>query len=201
MTTTPLSPRAVIADASELADLDGFDAVTLSAVARRLGVRAPSLYSHVRDLADLRDGITALALGELSDLVAVAIAGRSGREALRGFADAHRTYATRSPGRWQSLQRRAGPAAVQSPAARRLVNLTDAVLIGYSLSTVDRVHATRMIGSTINGFLALERVGSFDHRAPDPQNTWSLTLDALDRMLSTWPPIPSTELSDHGAQS
>jgi hypothetical protein len=155
----------------------------------------------VRDLAGLRDGITALALGELSDLIAVAIAGRSGREALRGFADAHRAYATRSPGRWQSLQRRAGPAAVQSPAARRLVTLTDAVLLGYALSTVDRVHATRMIGSTINGFLALERVGSFDHRAPEPQSTWSVTLDALDEMLSSWPPLPSPEPSDHGAPS
>lgn len=200
MATSPLSRTAVISEAAELADLGGFEAVTLSAVARRLGVRAPSLYSHVRDLAALRDGITALALGELGDVVAVAIAGRSGREALHGFADAHRQYATRSPGRWQSLQRRAGPAAVQSAAAQRLVALTDAVLLGYSLSTVDRVHTTRLIGSTINGFLALERVGSFDHRAPAPEETWSVTLDALDRMLSTWPDISRTDPSGQGAQ-
>ena len=201
MTTSPLSAQLVIADAAELADLDGFDAVTLSAVARRLGVRPPSLYSHVRDLAALRDGITALALGELSDIIAVAIAGRSRREALRGFADAHRAYATRSPGRWQSLQRRAGPAAVQSAAAQRLVALTDAVLLGYALSSVDRVHTTRLIGSTINGFLTLERVGGFDHRAPAPEETWSVTLDALDVMLTTWPHTPHHESSDPGAQS
>jgi len=199
MVVSSLSRTAVIADAAELADLDGFDAVTLSAVARRLGVRAPSLYSHVRDLAALRDGITALALGELSDIVAVAIAGRASGEALRGFADAHRSYALQSPGRWQSLQRKAGPDAVQSAAAQRLVALADAVLLGYALSSVDRVHTIRLIGSTINGFLALERVGSFDHRAPEPEETWSVTLDALDRMLSTWPHIGRTAPSDQGA--
>lgn len=199
MSMSSLSRTTVIADAAELADLDGFDAVTLSAVARRLGVRAPSLYSHVRDLAALRDGITALALGELSDIIAVAIAGRASGEALRGFADAHRSYALQSPGRWQSLQRKAGPDAVQSAAAQRLVALADAVLLGYALSSVDRVHTIRLIGSTINGFLALERVGSFDHRAPEPEETWSVTLDALDRMLSTWPHIRRTDPSDQGA--
>ncbi|MEC5180223.1 TetR-like C-terminal domain-containing protein [Arthrobacter sp. CG_A4] len=187
MTSPHLSAEAVIADAADLADASGFDAVTLSAVARRLGVRTPSLYSHIRDLAALRDGITALALGELSDVVAVAIAGRSGKLALRGLADAHRTYSTRSPGRWQSLQRRAGPTAVESGAARRLVTLTDAVLLGYGLSAVDRVHATRLIGSTINGFLTLERVGSFDHSTPAPGASWTVALDALDTLLASWP--------------
>ena len=194
MTSTHLSAGAVIADAADLADGSGFDAVTLSAVARRLGVRTPSLYSHIRDLAALRDGITALALGELADVVAVAIAGRSGKLALRGFADAHRTYSTRSPGRWQSLQRRAGPTAVESGAARRLVTLTDAVLLGYGLSAVDRVHATRLIGSTINGFLTLERVGSFDHSTPAPGASWTVALDALDTLLASWPCTSHNEL-------
>ena len=198
MTKAHLSAKAVIADAADLADTAGFDAVTLSAVARRLGVQAPSLYSHVRDLAALRDGITALALGELSDHVAVSIAGRSNKPALRGFAEAHRTYSTRSPGRWQALQRRAGPAAVESDAGRRFVALTDAVLLGYGLSSVDRVHATRLIGSTINGFLTLERIGSFDHSAPSPEASWSVALDALDRLLATWPGISHNEPAQQG---
>ena len=187
MKRLPLTATAIIAEASDLADESGFDAVTLSAVARRLGVQTPSLYSHVRDRAALLDGITALALAELADRVAMAIAGRSGRLALHGFAEVHRAYATGSPGRWQSLQRRAGAAAVTSSAARSFVALTDALLLGYDLPQGERVHATRLIGSTINGFLALERIGSFDHSEPAPEVSWRKTLDALDALLLAWP--------------
>lgn len=181
-----LTPSAVIAEAATLADESGFETVTLSAVARRLGVQAPSLYTHVRDLEALRDGITTLALGELADRTAKAIAGRSGQAALRGYATAHREYAHRFPGRWQSLQRRAGETAVHSTAARRVSTQAAAVLRGYPVPESEQVHAVRVLGSTINGFLALERTGNFDHSAPPPATSWDRTIVALDSLLRAW---------------
>lgn len=182
-----LTSEVVIADAAVLADEGGFDAVTLSAVARRLGVQTPSLYSHVRDLAALRDGITELALRELGDRISLGIAGRSGRLALQGFAEAHRAFARESPGRWQSLQRRVGASVVGAEAARRIVALADAVLLDYGLPPEERVHAIRLIGSTINGYLTLERIGSFEHSRPAAEVSWHRALDALDALLRSWP--------------
>ncbi|MFD5827231.1 TetR-like C-terminal domain-containing protein [Lentzea sp. NPDC060358] len=182
-----LTAATVVADAAALADEAGFDLVTLSAVARRLGVQAPSLYSHVRDLEALRDGVTALALGELADRVAVAIAGRAGLEALRAYAAVYREYAREAPGRWQSLQRRAGEAVVRSGAARNMSAQAGAVLRGYPVPEEERVHAVRLLGSTINGFLALERTGNFDHSAPAPEVSWDRTVVALDALLRAWP--------------
>ena len=43
MKRTHLTATAIIGEAADLADEAGFDAVTLSAVARRLGVQTPSL--------------------------------------------------------------------------------------------------------------------------------------------------------------
>nr|WP_255672950.1 TetR/AcrR family transcriptional regulator [Glycomyces amatae] len=185
-----MTASAVVADAASLADEAGFDAVTLSAVARRLGVRTPSLYSHVRDLEALLDGVAALALAELAARVADAVAGRAGRAALEGYATAHRAYARDSPGRWQSLQRRAGDAVVRSEAARETVALARAVLRGYPVPQTEHVHAVRLLGSTINGFLALERIGGFDHSEPSPEASWSRTVDALDALLLAWPAAP-----------
>ncbi|GHS88527.1 TetR family transcriptional regulator [Actinomycetota bacterium] len=192
MTRAPLTPAAIVAEAAALADESGLDAVTLSAVARRLGVQTPSLYSHVRDHAALLDGITALALADLAERIAAAIAGRAGRHALEGFADAHRAFAREAPGRWQSLQRRAGPTAVASGAARTVVTLTDAVLRGYDLPETERVHAIRLMGAAINGFLTLERVGSFDHSQPPPEESWRRAVTALDSLLRAWPTDPIT---------
>ncbi len=190
MERAPLSSSAVIAAAAELADAAGFEAVTLSAVARRLGVQAPSLYSHVRDREALLDGVAARALGELSERIATAIAGRAGRDALDGFATAHREFARDSPGRWQSLQRRAGDAVVRSDAARHIVTLNKAVLRGYDVPEDQHVHAVRLLGATINGYLALERIGGFDHSAPSPEVSWRKTVQALDALLRAWPTDP-----------
>ncbi|MEZ0493954.1 TetR/AcrR family transcriptional regulator [Kineococcus sp. TBRC 1896] len=198
MSRPPLSTSAVVLRAAQLADADGLGAVTLAAVARSLGVRTPSLYSHVRDLAALRDGVTVLALDELADRVADAVVGRSGGEALAGFAAAHRSYAHEHPGRWEALHRRAGPAAVQAPAAGRVVRLTEAVLLGYPVPPADRVHATRFLGATLSGFLDLERLGSFDHSSPAPVQSWRELLRSLHLVLSHWStrdPIPPQESS------
>lgn len=199
MPRNSLSATAVITAASALADDAGFDAVSLSAVARALGVQPPSLYSHVRDLAALRDGISEAALHDLGERISLAIAGLSGAPALRGFANAHRDFARASPGGWQSLQRRMGEPVARSTAAHTVVALTRAVLRGFELPDTEHVHVIRLIGSTINGFITLESLGSFDHSSPEPDMSWERTLDALDSLLHTWPvaPVDHVENTEH----
>jgi AcrR family transcriptional regulator len=182
-----LSSAVVIAAAANLADRDGFDAVSLSALARHFGVRTASLYAHVRDRSALLDGVHELALGELADRIAVAVAGRSGRAALIALADAHRDYARQSPGRWAALQRAAARSTVQSAAAGRLVELTMAMLRDYRLPEDELAHAVRLLGSTINGFLALTVAGSFGHREAPADVSWRRALDALDIAFRSWP--------------
>jgi AcrR family transcriptional regulator len=183
-----LTPTAVIAAAAELADRDGFDTLTLSALARGLGVQTASLYSHVRDRSALLEGVHQLALGELADRIALAIGGRSGRDALTAFAGAHHDYAQRFPGRWTALQRPATPATVRSEPAGRLAALTLAMLRGYPLPETEIVHATRLLAATVNGFLALRANGSLAHREPAVETSWQWALDALDTVFRSWSP-------------
>ncbi|GAA2147491.1 AcrR family transcriptional regulator [Humibacillus xanthopallidus] len=186
MARAQLTTSTVIARAAEQADASGFDSVSLAAVARSFGVRTPSLYEHVRDLAALRDGVTVLALDELATLISDAVAGRAQRDALLGLFSAHRTYAQTRPGCWESLQRRAGPEAVSAPAAQRMVRVIDAVLRGYGIRDGDRTHATRIVGAALNGFLNLERIGSFAHSEPAPDQSWTELLDSLHFLLVHW---------------
>lgn len=186
MTRRQLSRWDVVQAAMSIADAEGFDAVTLTAVARYVGVAPPSLYSHVHDLASLHDEVTIAALGALARSIALSTAGRSGRAALHGLAEAHRGYARRHPGGWQALQRRAGTAAVESDAAREVVELMAAVLGGYGLRGEYLVHAIRLVGGTINGFLAIETAGGFDHSTPPAVESWDVCIDGLDTVLSSW---------------
>lgn len=182
-----LNRAAVVASAAEVADRDGVEAITMSGVARHLGIQPASLYSHVRDLAALLEGVQQLALVELADEVGLETAGRSGRAAMMGLAEAHRRYARRSAGRWAALQRPGTIETAQSVGATRLVGLNFAVLAGYGIGDDELVHATRFVGACINGYLSLERSGGFEHRTPSTDASWERVLSAIDVGLAGWP--------------
>ncbi|MER5513585.1 TetR-like C-terminal domain-containing protein [Streptomyces sp. NPDC002763] len=178
----------LVAAAAELADEAGFEQVTLSALARRFGVKDASLYSHVRSLQDLRHRIARLAGGELIDRIAVAVAGRSGKDALAAYAGAYRAYALAHPGRYAATQIRIDPALVDpgDPAMRRTVEITYGMLRGYGLAEPDLTDAVRLLRATFHGYCALEAGGGYN--APrDVRASWDRAIDALHIALENWP--------------
>lgn len=172
---------------AELADDVGFEQVTVSALARRFDVKVASLYSHVRSSHDLRVRIALLALEELADRAAEALAGRSGKDALAAFANVYRDYARERPGRYAAARFRLDPASAAASAGPRHARMTRAILRGYELFEPEQTHAVRMLGSVFHGYVELELAGGFDHSAPDPAESWSRILDALDALLRNWP--------------
>jgi AcrR family transcriptional regulator len=172
--------------AADLADEIGFENVTVSALARRFGVKDPSLYSHIRNAKDLRARVAVMALAELADQVAGALAGRAGKDALVAFANAYRDYAKQHPGRYAATQIELDPATAAASAAARHAEMTRAILRGYQLTEPDQTDAVRLLHSTFHGYVSLERTGGFHHpRGVD--ESWSRTLDALDALLRNWP--------------
>ncbi|MEW1864853.1 TetR/AcrR family transcriptional regulator [Streptomyces sp. NBC_00669] len=177
---------------AELADEVGFDQVTVSALARRFDVKVASLYSHVKSSQDLKTRIALLALAELADRVAAALAGRAGKDALAAFADAYRDYAREHPGRYDAARLRLDPQTAASSAGVRHAQMTRALLRGYDLTEPDQTHAVRMLGSVFHGYISLEMSGGFSHTAVDPRESWDWMVDSLDALLRnrTFPAHP-----------
>jgi AcrR family transcriptional regulator len=180
--------RVTLAGA-ELADEVGLDHVTMSAVARRLGVKDASLYVHVRGLEDLRGRIALLAADEKTIRIAEATAGRAGKDALTAFANAYRTYAHDHPGRYTATQIpiQIDPELLaQAAGPRRAVDLTYGMLRAYALREPDLTDAVRLVRSTLHGFVSLEAAGGFAHERP-AQDSWGRCLEALHNALEHWP--------------
>ncbi|GHG88988.1 TetR-like C-terminal domain-containing protein [Streptomyces lanatus] len=173
--------------AAELADEVGFDKVSLSALARRFGVKDASLYSHVRNLQELRTRVALLAGGEMIDRIAAAVAGRAGKDALAAFADAYRAYALEHPGRYAATQIRVDQSlAADSPSMRRTAEITYGMLRAYGLDEPDLTDAVRLLRSTFHGYCSLESTGAFG--APrDVRESWERAVDALHVALANWP--------------
>ncbi|MBT2908934.1 MULTISPECIES: WHG domain-containing protein [unclassified Streptomyces] len=173
-----------------LVDEVGFDHVTVSELARRFDVKVASLYSHVKNSHDLKTRIALLALEELADRAADALAGRAGKDALVALANVYRDYAREHPGRYAAAQFRLDPETAAASAGVRHAKMTRALLRGYDLDEPDQTHAVRLLGSVFHGYVSIEMGGGFSHSAPDTEETWSRVLDALDALLRSWPPAP-----------
>lgn len=173
--------------AAELADEIGFQNVTVSALARAFGVKPAALYSHVKDLQDLRIRVAKLALAELADRAATALAGRSGKDALVAFANAYRDYAKEHPGRYAAAQLEMDYETAADSAAPRHSAMTRAILRGYDLPDSAQTDAVRMLGATFHGYVSLEMTGGFRHTPRPVDESWNRTLDALDAVLRNWP--------------
>ncbi|WP_055696456.1 MULTISPECIES: TetR/AcrR family transcriptional regulator [Streptomyces] len=191
MVRAGLTTERVVRAGAELADEVGFDQVTVSALARQFDVKVASLYSHVKNSQDLKTGIALLALAELADRGADALAGRAGKDALAALANVYRDYAQEHPGRYAATRLRLTPEAAAASAGGRHAEMTRAILRGYDLTEPDQTHAVRLLGSVFHGYVDLELAGGFSHSAPDSGETWARVIDALDALLRNWPAAPS----------
>ncbi|MFE9452091.1 TetR/AcrR family transcriptional regulator [Streptomyces sp. NPDC006739] len=191
MARAGLTAERLLRAGAELADEIGFEQVTASALARRFDVKVASLYSHLKGSEDLKTGIALLALEELADRAAEALAGRSGKDALVAFANAYRDYGREHPGRAAAARLRLDPRTAAAGAGVRHAQMTRAVLRGYDLPEPEQTHAVRLLGSVFHGYTSLEATGGFSHSAPDSEESWTRMLDALDALLRNWP-TPTT---------
>jgi AcrR family transcriptional regulator len=186
-----LTTDRLVEAAAELADEVGFDHVSISALARRFGVKDASLYSHVRNLGELRTRLALFVGGEMIDEIGSAVVGLAGRDALVAFAKAYREYALRHPGRYAATQTRLDQEryrelTADSAALRRTAEVTYGMLRGYGLQEPDLTDAVRLLRSTFHGYCLLEAGGGFG--APrDVRTSWDKAIDALHAALTHWP--------------
>ena len=157
-----LTSDSVVRSAADLADEVGADALTLSMLAQRLGVRQPSLYKHVGGLDALRREMAVLAKHELAGVLGAAVAGRAREDALRALAAAYVDWARTRPGRYAAAQRAPAPGdETDADASNAVVRVVGDALRGYDLPEDRLVDATRTLRALVHGFTALAAAGGF----------------------------------------
>ncbi|GER92173.1 TetR family transcriptional regulator [Dictyobacter vulcani] len=178
-----MSPRAgldrtSITDAAlQLVDTEGIEALSLGKLARRLGVRTPSLYNHVDGLSGLKHDLAAYCLREVLERTARSTIGKAGADAIVAFANAYLSYARETPARYTlTLAPDPDNQEVQK-LATQLVEIVQAILAHYHLDYQDEIHAIRSLRSLIHGFISLQQASGF-RMAVDPQASfnWMLNL-------------------------
>ncbi|MGK5741281.1 TetR/AcrR family transcriptional regulator [Micromonospora sp. URMC 103] len=182
-----LTRERVLAAAADLADEVGLPRLTVAAVARHFGISDAGLYVHVRSRDALIQQVAVRAAAAFADDLALAVAGRAGRQALVAFADAYRAFAVAHPGQYTATQLPL-PAEVGTTSVGhlRMIELSYAMLRGYGLDEPALTDAIRFVRSTLHGFASLEASDGFGHPR-ELDVSWHHILDAMHTTLSNWP--------------
>jgi AcrR family transcriptional regulator len=164
MSRRTLDTDQVVDSAAALADADGLDAVTLTRVAERLGVRQPALYRHVDSYDALIRALGLRGREILANRLGEAAVGLAGDDAVRAMGRAWRTMVNDHPGLYAATDRYpcAGDAELET-AVERVVAVLGQALAAYGLADDDRVHAARSMRSALHGFTHLESGDGHPH--------------------------------------
>ena len=157
----------VIAAGFAILDRDGTDGVTLKAVADRLEVRSPSLYSHVEGIGGLLDDLSLAATRDFGAALRDSAVGVAGDDAVRAFAAAYRRWATDHPARYE-LTLRPVDRPERRTAGLDAVETMDTILAHYGLDTGKAGRVGRSLRASLHGFVTLQAadaLGRGDHDA------------------------------------
>lgn len=174
----------IVAAALELLEQDGPEAVSMRAIADRIGIKAPSLYKHYRDKEALE--VAMIAAGFRSSAAAFTNAIEDAADPLSALAAAYRSWAlahrhlyrlmTHKP-----LDREALPAGVEEAAALPVVQVAGG----------DRARA-RALWAFAHGMTSLELAERFPADA-DLDAAWAAGVAALRGLTDSDPATPDTE--------
>lgn len=163
-----LRRQEILAAARRLLEQAGPDGLTMRRLAGALGIRAPSLYKHFRDKAELEVELISDGLAELGRDLGAA---DSPRGALLGLAQAYRAFALRHPNLYRLMTERELPRDLLRPG-------TEAEAAEPLLKVVSDRDRARAAWAFAHGMVHLELAGRFPPDA-DLDRAWEVGVRAL----------------------
>lgn len=158
---TKLSRDSIVNAALTFLDREGWDALTINALATQLGTKGPSLYNHVDSLDDLRRTVRMRVIGDIIGMLNTVADGRTRDDAVVTMAAAYRSYAHHHPGRYSAFTRMplGGDDPEYTEATRAAAAPVIAVLSSFGLEGEGAFYASLEFWSAMHGFVLLEMTG------------------------------------------
>ena len=159
-----LSREIIVNAALTFLDREGWEALTINALATQLGTKGPSLYNHLDSLEDLRRTVRIRVIDDIIMMLTRVGEGRARDDAVLVMASAYRSYAHHHPGRYSAFTRMplGGDDPEYTAATRGAATPVIAVLSSYGLDLEQAFYAALEFWSALHGFVLLEMTGVMD---------------------------------------
>lgn len=172
------SNAEIVAAGRELLEAGGLGAVTMQAVATRVGVRAPSLYKRFPSRDALIAAISTATLKELGERLAPLSQDSDASAGLRALTLDYRAFACANPRAFELLYMNLPLDSRPSveDTARASAPVLD--LAGRLVGPDGALEAARLITAFANGFITMELAGAF-RLGGDVDRSYRYGVDAL----------------------
>ncbi|MFC8365349.1 TetR/AcrR family transcriptional regulator [Streptomyces griseorubiginosus] len=166
--------RLIVATAREIAEQQGWDAVTTRRLAERIEYSQPVLYSHFRGKREIIGAVAVQGAAEIAVAVRAATAGATGpRERVCALARAYLDFAARNPAVYDALfQLDGGLAFAQEDTPESLKDAFAALLesLGEVAGEgVDTGLFTELFWASLHGLATLTRAGRLPPQDIEPR--------------------------------
>ena len=140
----------------------GQPTISLHELARRLGIKTPSLYNHIANTKELQYEIFRYAIEKFVANQQAATKGKTKDDAVKAFAEAYYSFATQNKGLYRLIM--SIPSEHDERAKEMAVPLLNTVidiLSDYGLSEENIAHWQRVLRAILHGFISQEDLGYF----------------------------------------
>lgn len=162
MSAKGLTKEKIILEAIALIEETEKSTISLHELARRLQIKTPSLYNHIRNTKDLQHEVFKHAIQLFVANQNAATQGKQKDEAVRAFAEAYYTFAMENKGLYRLIMTMPQDNdETEKELAMPLLRTAMDLLSDYGLSREASAHWQRVFRAILHGFVSQEDLGYF----------------------------------------
>ena len=140
-----LTKEIIIAKAVALIEETGQPEVSLHELARRLEIKTPSLYNHIKNTKELQHAVFQFAIDKFVANQKLATENKKKDEAVKAFADAYYSFATENKGLYRLIMSMPSEEDdMEKKMAVPLLNTVVSILSDYALTEETIAHWQRV---------------------------------------------------------
>jgi AcrR family transcriptional regulator len=156
-------PESILAAALEMLEQDGPEKLSMRNLAKKLEMKAPSLYRHYKDKAALEDALIQAGSNQLQSLLTSQTSKQSPEDALRSCARTYLEFTRNHPHVYNLMHT---PNMYSSTGKRQELWKTVLRIVGAVTQNPDDTDSTVAFWAFVHGFCSLERTGQFGSSGP-----------------------------------
>lgn len=157
-----VTKERIISEAIRLIEEKEQSVISLHELARRLGIKTPSLYNHIKNTRDLQHEVFRYAIDKFVANQNAATAGKRKDEAVRAFAEAYYQFAKENKGLYRLIMSMPlDNDDTEKELALPLLETVVKLLSDYGLQDETIAHWQRVLRAILHGFISQEDLGYF----------------------------------------
>ena len=157
-----VTKERIISEAIRLIEEKEQSVISLHELARRLGIKTPSLYNHITNPRDLQHEVFRYAIDKFVANQNAATAGKRKDEAVRAFAEAYYQFAKENKGLYRLIMSMPlDNDDTEKELALPLLETVVKLLSDYGLKDETIAHWQRVLRAILHGFISQEDLGYF----------------------------------------